>query len=415
MERSTGEHGKGFFWSVDPQYEHTFEEQEARAAAQAQSSSSAVPAGGKDGTTKGSRKKDKGAPLDPPLKRSVKSGSGPLPPPLTSTPLAPLRSAPLPGQLSGGLATTVLNGMVTGSVVVEAPAQETKSEPTAGLLSTLGSVALSGSSSRTPTNISTSRVDTLFHDVPSSDSPPPFATLPPSVCLPIVVGPVPPSHPSSSTSDPPPIVLHNNTLVLSPVIFSSLAPEQLKALEEMGAQKALEVLQAHIVRYLKEQMGKKKRKKAVSNGIAEKGGTKAGKSNLSELSSPFTTTPLPSRSAQSTPISHVSHPSSHTLSAAMALSDSLDFCTPPIEPSAAEAKEGVPTSVGSSPPIPVPLPHDSGPKVSIPIIDDADDDAGRVAKRRKLGNEEVETQFGHVASATQISQAIDEDIEVDVC
>jgi len=181
-------------------------------------------------------------------------------------------------------------------------------------------------------------------------------------------------------------------------------------------QKALEVLQAHIVRYLKEQMGKKKKKKGVSNGVAEKGGTKASKSNASELSSPFTTAPLPSRSAQSTPTSSVSRPSSKTPSVAMTLSNSSDFCMPPVESSAAEVKEGVPSSVGNSPPVPVPLPHDSGPKAPIFIVDDEDDEDGRAAKRRKLGNDDgVGAPFMHEASATQISQAIDEDIEVDVC
>ncbi|KAF8558791.1 hypothetical protein OG21DRAFT_1373429, partial [Imleria badia] len=302
MERSTGEHGKGFFWSIDAQYEHTFEEQEARAAAQAQGqskSSTALSAGGKDGGSKSSRKKDKAVLLDPPLKRSVKSGAGPLPPPLTSTPLAfPLRptQAPSPGQLF----TTVPRAVMTGNPGTAV--QDTKVEPAdpttsvGGSLSMLTSVALSGSSSGlvssagTPINTSTPGMvsassgcgPSSLTDVPSvalssSVSASPFAALPPSVCLPIVIGPVPSSHPSSSTADPPPIILNNNTLVLSPVIFSSLAPEQLKALEEMGAQKALEVLQGHIVRYLKERMGKKKRKKANAGGVAEKGVTKTGK------------------------------------------------------------------------------------------------------------------------------------------
>ncbi|KAG6378902.1 hypothetical protein JVT61DRAFT_13185 [Boletus reticuloceps] len=304
MERSTGEHGKGFFWSIDPQYEHTFEEQEARAAAQAQSaSSSTFPVSGKDSGSKSARKKDK-APLDPPLKRSVKSGTGPLPPPLTSTPLAfPLKSAsgcrtqaPSPGRLFTTVPRTVTTGN-PGPV-----AQETKSEPAdpprisstaavGGSLTMLSSVASSaGTSTNTPTpgvvsassNCGTSS-STDVSSVPSSTSvsSSPFAALPASVCLPIVIGPVPSSNPSSGTPDPPPIMLHNNTLVLSPVIFSSLAPEQLKALEEMGAQKALEVLQGHIVRYLKERMGKKKRKKANASGTSDgtfvKGGTKTGR------------------------------------------------------------------------------------------------------------------------------------------
>ena len=186
----------------------------------------------------------------------------------------------------------------------------------------------------------------------------------------------------------------------------------------MGAQKALEVLQGHIVRYLKERMGKKKRKKAVPGVVAEKGGMKAGKgNNSSELSSPFTTAPLPSRSAQTTPTSQLAHTPSQTPSAATTCSNPSDFdyCTPQTKCSAVELKEGVPSSVGSSPPVPVPLPDDSRSQTSIVVVVDEDEE-GRVIKRRKLGNEaEVDTELKREASAAQISQAVDEDIEVDVC
>ncbi|KAG8218831.1 hypothetical protein J3R82DRAFT_4509 [Butyriboletus roseoflavus] len=442
MERSTGEHGKGFFWSVDAQYEHTFEQQEARAAAQAHSqsaSSSALSASGKDGTNKSSRKKDKAVPLDPPLKRSVKSGMGPLPPPLTSTPLVPPLSrtqASSSGQLVGGLAharalggpfTTVPRAVITGNIDAGAAARETKLEP-ADLLQ-IGSTASSASSSGpisgagTPTNTSLPPSGCAPSSIASSSSvsASPFAALPPSVCLPIVIGPVPSTHSSSSTPDPPPIVLHNNTLVLSPVIFSSLASEQLKALEQMGAQKALEVLQAHIVRYLKERMGKKKRKKTIAGGATEKGGTKTGKDDASERLSLFTTVPLPLRTAQSILTSQVPTPSQgsmipHPLSqTGTTLPNLSGFCIPGTECSAAEVKEGVPSSVDNSPPVPVPIPHNRRSQTPV-IVDDDEDDERRSTKRRKLGNEiEVETELMHEATVVQVSQAVDEDIEVDVC
>jgi forkhead box protein K len=217
--------------------------------------------------------------------------------------------------------------------------------------------------------------------------------------------------------------LHNNTLVLSPVIFSSLAPEQLKALEEMGAQKALEVLQGHIVRYLKERMGKKKRKKASPGGLADKGGTKSGKG---DTSSPFTTVPLPSRTAQSTPTSQVPVPSPQGSAAPHALAQMpttettflnlSDTCTPAIECSAARVKGGVASFVDNSPPVPVPT-SDVGrlQTLSIVVVDE-DYEERRVTKRRKLGNEvKVEPVFKHEGSTAQISQDVDEDIEVDVC
>lgn len=436
MERSTGEHGKGFFWSVDAQHEHTFAQQEARAAAQAHSHSAtatAVSASGKDVTSKSSRKKDKAVPLDPPLKRSVKSGTGPLPPPLTSTPLVSSLSrtqASSPGQPVGGLAhartlggpfTTVPRAVITGNIDAEAAARETKSELTD---------VLQVSGAWTPTNMTIPPSECVASSSAlSSDAPPavvssssvsasPFATLPPSVCLPLVIGSVPSSHPSGSTPDPQPIVLHNNTLVLSPIIFSSLAPEQLKALEEMGAQKALEVLQGHIVRYLKERMGKKKRKKTIPGGAAEKGVMKTGKDDTSERSSPFTTIPLPLRTAQSTPTptSHVSHPLSLTPTTGTTLPDLSGFCTPVTKCSAAEIKEGVPSPVDNSPPVPVPIPDNRRSQTPVIVVDDEDDKEGRARKRRKLGNKfEVETELKHEVTVAQVSQAVDEDIEVDVC
>ncbi|KAG9317647.1 initiation factor 2 subunit family-domain-containing protein [Chiua virens] len=431
MERSTGEHGKGFFWSVDPQYEHTFEEQEARAAAaalaQSQSASHlAPPISGKDGTGRGSRKKDKAVPLDPPLKRSVKSGTGPLPPPLTSAPLRPV--TPSSGQLVGSLAHaqtlgpfTTVPRVITRHADSGIVAPERKTDSTE-----LGTTTSVGSTSEL-----TSRTNASTAGMPSSGSGPsssisssvasssvsasPFAALPPSVSLPIVVGPIPSSHPSSSTADPPPIVLHNNTLILSPMIFSSLATEQIKALEEMGAQKALEVLQGHIVRYLKERMGKKKRKKAPASGVTEKGGTKPTKGDLSGLSNPFTTTPLPSRTAQSTPTLQVPTPLSEQ--SAVVRPASLKATTGSTSDFRVLAKEGVPSSVDSNCLLPAQASDNLRSQTSIVVVDDEDDEEGRVTKRRKLGNEiESGTKAKHdFASAARISQAVDEDIDVDVC
>ncbi|KAF9222039.1 hypothetical protein BS17DRAFT_796841 [Gyrodon lividus] len=470
MERSTGEHGKGFFWSVDAQYERTFEEQEARALAQAQSSSQAAPPpiGGKDGTGKGSRKKDKVIPLDPPLKRSVKSGTGPLPPPLTTIPLAfPSKSAsmgsPAPGQPIGGLAqaramagpfTTVSGGVLGGCVGTGATGQVLKTElvepirigsiaPVAGIPAANGPTTTSAVA--TPINtpgfgttrlsVTTSSVahstGALPASTPSSASTSPLVALPPSVCLPIVVGPVPSSHPSSTIADPPPIILHNNTLVLSPVIFSSLAPEQLKALEEMGAQKALEVLQGHIVRYLKERMGRKKRKKTVGGGA---GMTKSGVGDMLERPSPFTTTPLPPRTAQSQSQSQpqpsgsqhstAPHPLSQPPTTATASSTLLDFCPGRTERSTtnpAEVKESVPSFVDNKPPVPVPITRNElipGERSESPIIIvDDDDEDGRARKRRKIEDnaENMGTEGKKDLGATQVAESVDEDIEIDVC
>jgi hypothetical protein len=93
VERSAGERGKGFYWAVEADCERMFEEQEARAATSAAS-------GGKD-SKPGGRKGKTTVALEPPLKRSVRGEpKGPLPPPLTSTPLV-FKREPAPQLMSG--------------------------------------------------------------------------------------------------------------------------------------------------------------------------------------------------------------------------------------------------------------------------------------------------------------------------
>jgi hypothetical protein len=66
-------------------------------------------------------------------------------------------------------------------------------------------------------------------------------------------------------------------LYLHPTIFSDVSPEQLRALEDLGVQKAIEVLKGHIVNYLRE-IGRREgrvRGKGRRKGPG-KGGGKAG-------------------------------------------------------------------------------------------------------------------------------------------
>jgi len=125
---------------------------------------------------------------------------------------------------------------------------------------------------------------------------------------------VPASHPSAAPSDAQgansaaphlstqPIVLHENQLILNPTIFSHLTPEQLRELEALGAQKALEILQNHIVRFLKERIktegrarGRGRGKRARGSAPSDTGAQAEKKPPLS--TGPFTTTPLPTRGA----------------------------------------------------------------------------------------------------------------------
>jgi forkhead box protein K len=103
MERCAGERGKGFFWSVEEMFIPAFEEQEVKNAQLQLQQASGSTSPQVNGMKVIAGKTKKGAALsDPPLKRSVKAGSGPLPPPLTNTPLA-MKPAPSPSP--GSLAS----------------------------------------------------------------------------------------------------------------------------------------------------------------------------------------------------------------------------------------------------------------------------------------------------------------------
>ncbi|EGO01637.1 hypothetical protein SERLA73DRAFT_158881 [Serpula lacrymans var. lacrymans S7.3] len=381
MERSTGERGKGFYWSVDEKFEHIFEEQEAKSQALA-----AQVSGGKDGKSK---KKDKGMPLEPALKRSIKGDlkGTPLPPPLTSAPLAMKSSSTTAAHRSGLFTTAPLSTPFGTAPAVKmepsAPPQLTPAPPN---VSASGAQSVNVSTGTTPHASSPAPPTgstTLSNEAVKSVQPPPsMAALPPSVCLPIIVGPVPPSHPSASSSDPTaqqtqPIVLHNNTLILNPTIFSHLTPEQLRELEALGAQKALEILQGYIVRFLKERMktegsrgrGRGKPKRGRGAGAGRGGPPVAG---MAAEPGPFTSNTLPLRNAQ-------------------AKDSELDQQGQSSHPPAAET---VPVSVNAKPPIPVPITPPSS--VSIPpredtsspiiVVDDGDSpvDDEPAMKRRRL-------------------------------
>jgi forkhead box protein K len=278
MERCAGERGKGFFWSVDPNFEHMFAEQA--------SGSEKLASGGT-----GKKSKKAGASvLGPPMKRSVKgeSNGGFLPPPLTHAPLA-----------MKGIATT---GATTYAAMVQRqPATLAAIKPeaeAAALLTTAQAKSAHALGVCAP---------------PSTSLPAPTATTPASLPslprIPFVVAPLPPSFksaPSStstaSPSDPAPtapptttissgtgtgtaqlnphesLVLHEGTLFLHPTIFADLTPEHLRALEALGVQKAIEVLKGHIVSYLREvgRRGGRGRGRGRRRGGARGGGPERG-------------------------------------------------------------------------------------------------------------------------------------------
>lgn len=293
MERSAGERGKGFYWTVEADCERMFEEQEARAATSA-------AGGGKDSKV-GGRKGKSAAALEPPFKRSVRGEpkGAPLPPPLTSTPLVFK-----PQQAAESASGTSVKVEPSLTVPAQSPglADSTSVQPTSTPSTSTSPQIKGGTSHAEPSATS-----------PSVSSIPP---IPASVVLPIIVGPVPASHPSAASNDvqsatsaatshlsTPPIVLHENQLILNPTIFSHLTPAQLRELEALGAQKALEILQGHIVRFLKERIKTEGRARGRSRGkrIRDVAPGSAGAHTEKEKPPPstelFTTMPLPTRSA----------------------------------------------------------------------------------------------------------------------
>jgi forkhead box protein K len=272
-----------------------FEEQEARAATSA-------AAGGKDSKV-GGRKGKSAAALEPPFKRSVRGEpkGAPLPPPLTSIPLV-FKKEIAPESVSG-LTVKVEASLDSQQTASIAPADSTSAQLTSSP-STSTSPQITGVTS--PAEHSTTS--------PSASSIPP---IPASVILPIIVGPVPAAHPSAASNDAqgtnsaashlstPPIVLHENQLILNPTIFSHLTPAQLRELEALGAQKALEILQGHIVRFLKERIKTEGRARGRGRGGKRTRGAGPGSAGAQTerkekplpSTGPFTTTPLPTRSA----------------------------------------------------------------------------------------------------------------------
>jgi forkhead box protein K len=322
-----------------------FEEQEARAATSAAS-------GGKDSKT-GGRKGKTTAALEPPLKRSVRGEpKGPLPPPLTSTPLVFKREA----------APQLMPGSASGPSIKDEPSYQSLSNGTVNSTSTQP-----GSIMSTLTSLQgVSATEPSASDTTTASSIPP---IPASVILPIIVGPVPASHPSAATPSAaqnansntphlstPPIVLHENQLILNPTIFSHLTPEQLRELEALGAQKALEILQGHIVRFLKERIKTEGRARGRGRVKRARGSAPSAQTEKQDKSHPgtalFTTTPLPPRNAP----------------------PPMDALLPTPSPSG-----------GSDEPVEA----ETGPSSPIVVVDDDEPSDAPVHKRRRLGMEGV--------------------------
>ncbi|KAG6903333.1 hypothetical protein C0995_013086 [Termitomyces sp. Mi166 len=396
LERCGGDRGKGFFWKLDPERSQSLEEQETKI-------SQATAAGGlqgADGQVRG-RKKDKNAVLEPALKRSVKGDlkGTPLPPPLTSTPLPMKNSTPL--------ATTVMPTTSAGASTSPTPGKATPTTPaTTGVfayptphahvttipptvtsgytgasmsapnpysawtmhpISTLnGTAHMPSVPVPTATTASTSPPPPVLSSstTSSAQSPPPAKAtgqIVPDVNLPIVLGPIPPTHPDYSPSHPHNsakegyMILHERTLILDPDVFGELTKETLQGLEKMGMVAALQVLKDHMVKVLKQRRAKGRNKVKRMKGAGKKGA-----STGNPLGAPLTTAPLERKHAKTTTGNPVAlgGPS-----------------PPPPLPVTAFVLDPVPMDISGGPP--------ADPGTPIIVVDDSEDE-GPAAKRRKV-------------------------------
>lgn len=285
-ERCGGERGKGFFWTVDEKFAQTLEEQEIKAQ---QAAAAAAQGLQPNGETKG-KKKDKNAPLEPPLKRSIKGDTkgAPLPPPLTSSPLA-FKKAPsttpivlnigpisqVANKATGSTSTTIYNKPASTGV---SPYPSQFTHPTGYTGTPISGpnpyVSLAQSSCGPQSHAEATPVQPI--GVPPSTT---ISVVPraptqgttsqpavPDVIIPIILGPIPPTHPDYAPGHPNNsvkegyMVLHERRLILDPGVFGELTKEMLEQLEKMGAPTALSILTGHMIRALKERRARERGK-----------------------------------------------------------------------------------------------------------------------------------------------------------
>ncbi|KAJ3516205.1 hypothetical protein NLJ89_g1265 [Agrocybe chaxingu] len=411
-DRCGGDRGKGFFWSIDERYSQTLEEQELKVqqAAAAAAASQGATLGAADSATK-SRKKDRGALLAPALKRSIKGDmkGAPLPPPLTSSPLAfktivhptPASSAAITAagsaSASGGvigstLATTGVFAYPSHPQQRVTPSQQastttsiysgtplTGPNPYAALAqpnwATHPNVGGKAPSTSTPATGSSSSVQP-----PVSQHPSAVQTAVPDVIIPIVLGPIPPTHPDYAPGHPNNsakegyMVLHERKLILDPDVFAELTKEMLEQLEKMGAPTALSILTGHMIRALKERRARERGKERARRpkGAGRGGARKAA----TVTTAPFTNVPLD----QKRKLANVN--ATEASSSGTTPGGNVGMNLPAMTTRGAPIPADPPlTASNAAPPLPPP-PADSGSPLI--VVDDDSGDEGPATKKRKV-------------------------------
>lgn len=420
-ERCGGDRGKGFFWSVDEKYARALEEQETKS----QQTALANASGGKEGPAKGSRKKEKTALLEPPLKRSVKGDlkGAPLPPPLTSAPLsfkstlsstASSSASSIPTAAVGAIATSspATTGVFAYPVHPHHANFGTTSQVSSALTSGYSAVQLTtpnpyaaltqhhwalhpsapkpttttatSPSAATPTSfVPPVSLGTSNHHLPPQSgtlSTIPLQPLPghvpvPDVVIPIILGPIPPTHidyapnhPNNSIKEGY-MVLHERKLILDPDVFAGLTREMLEEIEKMGAREALRVLTGHMIKALKERRAKGRGKERGGRRLRGAGGRGGSRKAAVLIGAPFTNVPLDNRRSVNSMT-----PADGGVSAGVLTTK---------VPAVTSMPESVPSLAGQDS-----LPADPG--TPIVVIDDSDGE-GPATKRRKVESEFIVT------------------------
>lgn len=256
---------------MDENFAQTLEEQEMKAQAAAAAAAQGLNVESKI------KKKDKGALLEPPLKRSIKGDTKgtPLPPPLTTSPLVfkgtSLSKETRINRLPSSVSTT---GVFPYPSHASHPITHQTGSQSSGYsgmpINPYATLAHSNWASHTnvAVPIPGSSMPISGETTQPSTSAPVPANQPvvPDVTIPIVIGPIPPTHPDYVSGQPNNsskegyMVLHDRKLILDPNVFGELTKDMLDQLEKMGAPTALQILTMHMIRVLKERRARERGK-----------------------------------------------------------------------------------------------------------------------------------------------------------
>ena len=220
-----------------------------------------------------------------------------------------------------------------------------------------------------------------------SPHPPPapatVSAVVPDVVIPIILGPIPPTHPDYSPNHPNNsvkegyMILHERKLILDPDVFAELTKEMLTELEKMGAREALGVLTSHMIRALKERRAKGRGKDRGNRRPKGAGRGGAARKSAAVTTAPFTNVPLGDRKK---PIGDVTSKPSEG-EAAKDSSIDIPDTKPPVPPPL-PAPDVAP--VGSNLPDAQSSRGDADPGSPIIVVDDDSEEDVPAAKRRKI-------------------------------